>query len=106
MNCFIDGCDGKVKIAIINYEVELKNTHVIIIPNLSVERCEKCNELYFHSAACKTIEQGIVKEYPDYFSEMRVNSKAWVDKTLESFNVKNEPQWDRCDNCSCPRLIF
>ena len=32
-------------------------------------------------------------------------SNDWVDKTLQSFNVPEEPEFDLCDLCKCPTHI-
>lgn len=32
-------------------------------------------------------------------------SDEWLNKTLESFNVPGEMEWDLCDNCRVPTHI-
>lgn len=65
--CFEANCNGIVRKATINHKVKLSNGDTITIDNLIAERCDRCGEILFDSAASKTVEAAIEKKYPNYF---------------------------------------
>lgn len=71
--CFEDNCDGIVRKATITHKVQLSNGDTIKIDNLVVERCDRCGEILFDSAASKTVEAAILAKYPNHF-------KRWKNK--------------------------
>jgi YgiT-type zinc finger domain-containing protein len=71
LKCFEINCDGTVRKATITHKVTLSNSDTIKIDNLAVERCDRCGEILFDSAASKTVEAAILAKYPDHFKRYK-----------------------------------
>lgn len=65
--CFEANCDGTVRKETINHKVTLSNGDIVAVNNLIVEKCSKCGEILFDSAACKQIEKAVIAIYPNYY---------------------------------------
>lgn len=74
--CFEVNCDGIVRKATIKYKAELSNGDVITIDNLLAERCDRCGEILFDSAACETVESAIKAKYPDYYKKWEKKNES------------------------------
>lgn len=67
--CFEENCGGTVRKEKINYKCQLGNGDTIIVNDLMVEKCNRCGELLFDSAASRRIESEITKKYPNHFKK-------------------------------------